>query len=153
MMSWDVRFAFTGVDVVKKLPDLLGQSIDETLAAMVRRLLGQLRRRSPVSDRKGCGELKGSWQATAVNAGSIQFGTNVEHAPYVEIGGPFDQDNAANWPKAGPRTKQVDGRIFSRQAPGGIIKPILNDQGLIDEIFDAIITEITHNLERASRGA
>jgi hypothetical protein len=45
------------------------------------------------------------------------------------------------WPNAGPKTVEVDGRIYSSQAPGGIVDPVMekvNVSGLMGAIEVAL---------------
>lgn len=99
--------------------------------------------RTPVGDPKTdkhSGQLKRSWSEVQASADdSFSFGTNVGYAPTVEQG---------LYKSAGPRTVSVGGGgifsrgIFSRQAPGGMIQPIIDDSDLIDRLVNEIVDRV-----------
>ena len=62
---------------------------------------------------------------------------NVEYAEPVTYG---SLEGQKPWPNAGPKTVKQGNRIYSSQAPGGVINPILEDWGdnLINEIRDEL---------------
>jgi len=51
------------------------------------------------------------------------------------------------YPGTGPRTAAGPGGIYSRQAVGGMVQPILDDPDLINQMFDAVITGLDGKLD------
>jgi len=85
-------------------------------------LLALAQTRSPVDT----GRFRAAWQlfpyyGTNTIAG-IMLTNNVPYAGVLEFGSPSGKKP---WPSAGPKTVAVGGRVFSRQAPGGIMAPVL----------------------------
>lgn len=78
------------------------------------------------------GYLKGQWQTENTGNGWI-LRNDTPYAYVLEEG---------RYKGVGPRTVATSGGIFSRQAPGGIIKPIFDDDKIIDRVVDVIIFEI-----------
>jgi hypothetical protein len=87
------------------------------------------------------GRLWSSWVITA-DAQGINISTDVPYAPYVELGGP-----PSNWPKAGPRTVSSQGKVWSRQAEGGILKPITDDESWLINAVNLIVELIKRQLK------
>jgi hypothetical protein len=55
---------------------------------------------------------------------SIEISNNLPYAGPIEKGSKLGE---RPWPSAGPLTLVMGGRVFSKQAPGGMIGPILKD--------------------------
>jgi hypothetical protein len=86
--------------------------------------------RSPVgagSKKDGAGgRFKGAWQVNNYSAPGVIAGIIVSnpmvYGPSLEYG---SQEGKKPWPHAGPRTVVTGGRIYSSQAPDGILSPML----------------------------
>jgi len=79
------------------------------------------------------GELYRSWSSVTREEGGFSFSTDVPYAEVLERG---------LYPGVGPRTVEVEGGIFSRQAPGGILTPIVEDDEVIRKVVDLIVEVI-----------
>lgn len=110
-------------------------SVRIALPAQARRIKGRLKRGTPVDT----GLLKKSWTEIVSDEG-VSFENPVYYAGYVETG--------AGWPSEGPRTKEVGGTVFSRQAIGGIIAPVMEDEKWLDATMNLIVKEIARNIEK-----
>lgn len=86
------------------------------------------------------GHLKREWSNVEYVAGGFSFGNPVEYADTIERGA---------YPHVGPRTVAVDGGIYSRQAPGGIMRPILEDPSQIEAVVNLILNTIIRGIEGA----
>jgi|GEM_PF-2962047 len=52
----------------------------------------------------------------------------------------------------GPRTKAGEGGIYSRQAPKGIIKPLIEDDSIIKDAIDMVVVKLKERLDRIRSG-
>jgi hypothetical protein len=85
-------------------------------------LLALAQTRSPVDT----GRFRAAWQLSpfygANTIAGIMLTNNVPYAGVLEFG---SRSGKKPWPSAGPKTVVHSGRIYSRQAPGGIMAPVL----------------------------
>ena len=102
--------------------------------------------------------LVSSWEGEVDNKGFV-IGTYFDYAPTLETGGypgvgkkPYPTDKAGNPKGRFPRTKRMSGGIFSTgiDPPGPMLKPIFEDNTLIEGIMSVIIQELDKGL--AERG-
>jgi hypothetical protein len=84
------------------------------------------------------GELWSGWNVESVAEG-FDITNPVPYAYWVEIG--------AGWPSPGPRTIADKGGIWSRQAVGGIIAPIFEDDSWLDDAVSLIVEYIQEELQ------
>lgn len=133
------------------LIDALGSSVDEAIETAkmdaAKTLKNLVLGGSPVGIRKkkeGESRLKWSWsEISKVDDGSLTFGTPAPYATVLETG---------SYPGVGPRTIEVGEGIFSRQAPGGMIAPILDTESVIDDIIEQIGETLKKGVEDATAG-
>jgi hypothetical protein len=90
------------------------------------------------------GTAKKSWTDVEASGEEVKFSLTVPYAGPLEFG---SFPTRPPWPNVGPRTTKFHGMIFSRQAPGGMAGPILEDESLSgDQIFGKILDRITRSL-------
>jgi hypothetical protein len=134
---FDIDIRVEGVeDIVRALesvPDFAERAIDDAAATLRNLVIG----RTPVAT----GELKDSWSPVEKTSTGFTFGTDKDYAVVLEEGG---------YSAVGPRTIAVAGGIFSRQAPGGIMAPLLQDEELMDKIVRRIAEDLVRSLTRAT---
>jgi hypothetical protein len=89
----------------------------------------------PTAEDKSSGDhIKASWASEIDKQGqSLTIGTDFVYAPVLDFGG---------YPGVGPRTVAGSGGIFSRQAPAGIIQPILKDASVLDKALEMIAAKL-----------
>ena len=119
---------------LEKTPELIDLVIDDAATTLRNLVIG----RTPVGK---TGELKKSWSAVERTSTGFTFGTDKEYADVLEEGG---------YRGVGPRTIAYAGGIFSRQAPGGIIAPLLEDEQVMDKILKRIASELVRSISRAA---
>ena len=61
---------------------------------------------------------------------------NLPYAPPIEIG-----SKGKPWETPGPKTVLYNGRVYSKQAPGGVFDKIITTEKL-DEIAESLIKDI-----------
>ena len=94
------------------------------------------------------GHLEAEWDILDQSGGSgglLVKKVIFNRLPYmepVELGSPKGQ---LPWKVAGPRTREKDGRIYSSQAVGGVIQPII-DSGYFDDAADELSNFISKGL-------
>ena len=129
------------VPVVQRIVDSLNQ-VPESARAGVLDALKTVRDLVRGNTPWKSGHLKESWSEVEFLEGglsfSAEFGNPVDYAETVEHG---------DYPRVGPRTVAMDGHIFSRQAPGGMIAPIMGDEAKINMIIDLVLAQIIRGIE------
>jgi hypothetical protein len=134
---FDLRIEVEGVKelqaALRKTPELMELAIEDAATTLRNLVIG----RTPVAS----GELKRSWSSVERTSTGFTFGTDKEYAVILEEG---------RYQTAGPRTVASEGGIYSRQAPGGIIGPILQDEALIGRIVQRIAEDLVRSIARAT---
>lgn len=134
MAGIDITFALERWNAFQRPEDFIPSFRNMAIGGIVRRLRGEVKRRTP----KDTTALVQSWQ-DEIGDDYISYFTDVPYAQDLEEG---------LYPMVGPRTKRGDdGKIYSSQAVGGILGPLEDDAGLLDEIMNTLIEQIVGNLE------
>ena len=96
---------------------------------------------TPVGIRKkpsGTIRMKQSWSEPAQRgAGGLAFGSSLPYARRLEEG---------TYPGVGPRTIRYGKGIYSRQAPGGMVGPVLDSNELVEKITESVTKRIMEGL-------
>lgn len=127
------------------------KSIDEVLVGVVQELATKIRefavQRTPIGENwvrgvgwKRSGRMKNSWSPVFKTGSSWSFTNSVPYANVVEEG-LYPGIGTRRQP---PRTVASGGRIYSSQAIGGIVKPIIDGSAGAE-------SSIKHALEQALR--
>jgi hypothetical protein len=122
------------------VPGQLVQGPKKGMTGEVRATARLAKRRAVAEDKKKkatSGAMKASWKLTQMPDG-FNLSSALPYASVLERG---------TYRGTGPRTIATDGGIFSTQAPGGMVKPILDDKQKLKGIVDAICAEIRRALE------
>lgn len=116
----------TGVEIefAKVLPAVQAATND---VAKTLRLLAQ--GRSPVDT----GAFKRAWTAVQRTAGGFSFENPTSYGIVLEEG---------LYRSVGPRTAQSGGKVYSRQAVGGVLEPLIMDDGLVERCAAMVVAEI-----------
>ena len=107
-----------------------------------------LEENSPVGEKHG-GTFKGNWDMKFMGYGaggmiaSAVITNATAYAPPIELG---SKVGSPPWPSAGPRTVEKSGRVFSTQAPAGVIAPITKDKDVMQNLVDVINRFVFGNL-------
>lgn len=96
--------------------------------------------RTPVGVASGSPHLKREWSNVEYQDGGFSFGNPVLYSDILETGG---------YRTVGPRTVAEGGRVYSRQAAGGILAPLLQDEATLFRVVDTVINAIIRGVERA----
>ncbi len=108
-------------DAFKDLPNAIRTMLDDPGKTLRNQAIGA----SPYLT----GALKRSWSPLQRNEGGLSFHTDLPYAIVLEQG---------LYRGVGPRTVMMSSGIFSRQAPEGILEPLLKDEN-IKRITDAVV--------------
>lgn len=111
--------------------------------------------RTPIGDPRTdwhYGQLKASWTPVQETEGGFSFSTDIPYAYVLEKG---------RYKNLGPRTvthgvSEIYGGgsgIFSSQAPGGMIAPIVTNQVLMDTITKNVVTTILGKMGKRGKSA
>lgn len=91
--------------------------------------------------KEGIPHIKDTWsEVFSVSEDSVAFGTGAGYATVLESGG---------YPGVGPRTVSHAGQIYSRQALGGMVRPVLDDKQDLEDIVDDVIERIREAVTHA----
>lgn len=85
-------------------------------------LLALLQARTPVDEGRLLGDWKPSHEVSPGAIASFKITNGMPYAGVIEKGSKIGE---LPWRNPGPLTMVANGRIFSKQAPGGMIGPIL----------------------------
>ncbi|MBI4962499.1 MAG: HK97 gp10 family phage protein [Desulfomonile tiedjei] len=130
----DIEVVTADFNVLTKLETLLPRAINLGLHDFMRTMLGEIQGRSPY----WTGALTRSWKEETTEKG-FTVGTDLPYAIVLEEG---------RYKGVGPRTAASGGGIYSRQAVGGIIAPLLRNDKLIDKCLDIVIEQIQKQIEQ-----
>ncbi len=128
------------VDALNRVPDAARAGVLDALNT----LRDMVRGRTPIGapDRRTSGNLKRSWSTVEFIGGGLsfagQFGTDVPYAETLELG---------LYHGVGPRTVAEGGGVYSRQAPGGMIAPIIGDEQRVNAVVDMVLAQIIKGLQ------
>lgn len=143
-----------------------GQALDVAIEQIARQILQTVRQRTPVGIRyqkastqarkqgkisgrwTASGQLKASWTIERTGT-SIEIGTPIDYAQILEeglypgIGKPRMGQMPGGQGQVSPRTKYgPSGGIYSSRAVGGILRPILEDKGLMNQVSTLILEQM-----------
>jgi len=133
----------TGVDEVvvklKKVSDSIAKDADKALRRYGFNLYALLRTRTPIDTGRMVGDWKTSQEKNFGSVATFKIYNNVPYAGVMETG---SKAGHKPWPSPGPLTTMVGGNIYSKQAPGGMVTPILTKVSA--EAAKEIYMEIEH---------
>ncbi len=115
---------------ISALPKVIEAATEDAANTIRNLVIG----RTPVDT----GVLKSSWSAVKRTSGGFSFDNSQDYAVVVEEG---------RYTGLGPRTVREQGRIYSRQAPGGMIAPIVADDQLLSKLVEQIAEQIVKGLQ------
>jgi len=144
----EVRFALDGIQPwLTQLGVTYGDNIDLAFGTMVGLVHDVIIGRTPRDDVTPRGKAKSheehiqaSWQIEMEKLGwkasvftDSPYGDTLEEGKYRGVG---------------PRTQAGNGGIFSRQAVGGIIAPLINDPKELDDAFAMVVSDFNARMDR-----
>lgn len=123
------------VTALGQVPDSAMDGIRQATETMRRLSLG----RTPIGVSPTSPHLKREWSNVEYQTGGFSFGNPVDYSDTIEQG---------LYHRPGPRTVEQDGRVYSRQAPGGIIAPLMADEQTLQGVVNVVLQAIIRGLER-----
>jgi len=148
MAGLGVTFLLENVEGIQSFAST-GQGDDALIPGQVFSLIHDaIQHRTPVGHRKVKGKskqfgehLQDKWVIEIDSDGrGATIGTDVIYGPVLEFG---------RYPGVGPRTVATAGGIFSRQAPGGMIKPLIEDPKVFDEAIKQAVATVNQRFAQA----
>ena len=104
------------LEISKDVENLLtGKSLDK----MLKELILAVRSKVQLATPRDTGTAQRSWTGVERISKGYQFGNVQPYSKYLETG---SLPGKRPWPSPGPKTVSESGRIYSSQAPGGILK-------------------------------
>lgn len=138
MIEMHATDALRGVQEIRailaRIPDALNTAAEDTAKTIHQLALG----RTPVGDEATdphSGQAKRGWSDVQRQgmSGGFAFENPIDYTTILEEGG---------YKNVGPRTVSEGGKIYSRQAPGGILKPLVDDPQVLDDIADLVAEKL-----------
>jgi hypothetical protein len=136
-MPVNIDIKVSGIEQARRILQEVPNAVKVALKDSAITLRGLARGRSPVGIRRGSGEFKNAWGAVEPTARGFSFSNPEEYGQVLEQG---------LYPSVGPRTISVHGGIYSRQAPGGILSPLIEDDQVINSVLSLIVQQILKGL-------
>ena len=109
-------------DAINKAKDTLRSSSSEILAKIIK------------ATPKDTGDARQAWSLINASSESLTFQNPLAYAIPLEYGSAL---GSKPWPSTGPKTVEMSGRVYSSQAPGGIV---INTQ--LDEFVDKMVSKV-----------
>lgn len=125
----DLNFQIDGLKELQKLLGEVPESVLDSVRDFAIAFRNLVRGRTPYVS----GHAKQSWSDVEYTSGGFTFGSDAPHIRVLEEG---------LYKTLGPRTIDVGGDIYSRQAPGGIVGPLIEDEETIAGLLDLVVQEI-----------
>jgi len=124
-----------------RLPDLSDGQISKLTRSVASRVRQAVIESTPVGDRslKGRKRTKDSWTAVRKDEGGYSFENPTPQAWHLEYG---SEPGKKPWPSAKSRTVYNEGRVYSSQAPKGIVAKAKAEEladRIASELFDLLI--------------
>lgn len=131
--SWDIR----ALQVLDEFFGVYPQLIRDSSVDVVKTLRNLSKGGTPVKT----GHAKSEWSEvqSTIGVNSLSFENRVSYIGILEHG---------LYPRVGPRTVATGRGIFSKQAPEGMIYPLMEDQDLARDLMQTIVTSIQTWIER-----
>lgn len=124
------------VAALRAYPRILDAALDD----VIKTLRNLARGGTPVGVGSTSGATKRSWGPIEHEDGGLSFSLDVPWAEVLERG---------LYPGVGPRTVQTSEGIFSRQAPEGILSPMVEDEEVQRKIAGMVVSELERRLAGA----
>lgn len=124
-MGIDIKGTVDIAAALNKLGTELPANVARALNIVGFSALAIAQTKSPVAHKNG-GTFRAAWQVQQYAGdgcvAGIEIANNLRYARPLEYGSPA---GARPWPSAGPLTVVNGGRVFSKQAPTGVLTPEL----------------------------
>jgi len=141
-MPVNVRGMDNTIVFLENFESRMGSSVFNIVTKFGMDLYGSIVKMSPVGEVHG-GRFRGDWQFDVSSSPrSLVIFTIFNRMPYA---GPVSYGSVvgkAPWPSAGPRTVENAGRVYSSQAPFGVVEPAFNSLP-IDKLRNEILRALT----------
>lgn len=134
MISADIRVE--GIREVMAILREMPEALDHGMEEAAKTMKGLAEGRTPVAS----GRAKRSWGQVQKHRGGYSFTNPVWYTEILEEG---------LYPAVGPRTVAHEGGIYSRQAPGGILGPLVENDEVLLRVAETIVDEIVRLTARA----
>ena len=125
----------TIIEILDSIRDVPGRAriATKNVASLMRRLA---KGRTP----QDTGHAWESWGQIEEHSWGYSFENPVDYTVVLEEG---------LYSNVGPRTVSYQGAVYSRQAPGGIITPLVEDNRVQDRILNMVVVQLVRGGRRA----
>ena len=144
-MGFDIRLKpnTAGDDFKKLAKEFPHKIIEIALKKVSTQIKDKLQAGTPVGIGKTSGNLKRGWSDIKKRKGGFSFQNKVAYAEFLELG-----LYTGTGPRTSEGTRKGEFGIFSRQALGGIMQPLVENKEFVDGIVDGVATEMVRALKK-----
>jgi len=131
-----------GIDRLQNAFSNLSAPILAGIRDAVITLRNQVEGRTPVGDPKTdphSGQLKKNWSSVHQESGGFSFSNDVPYGVILEEG---------LYRRVGPRTIATAEGIFSTQAPRGILRPMIEDDEMVNRLVSGVAERLLEMVEQ-----
>lgn len=118
--------------VLRSIPGAIDSGVEMSAATLRKLAVGGTPYRT--------GRLKRMWGRVERRRGGFSFTNPLSYARILEEG---------LYTQVGPRTIATSAGIFSRQAPEGILSPLVSDDATLRRVAELIVKELVRGIESA----
>lgn len=127
--------------VEKLLSGLTTNIVEEGLKSISERIRNTIQGKSPVGIGETSGNFKRAWSGLQKVSGGYAWSNPMSYGGTLEEG---------LYTGVGRRTAIKGTGIYSKQAIGGILQPLVDDDSFVNSIVQAIVDKLLIKLERGS---
>lgn len=123
-------------NILAKIPAAIEAATEDAAKTMKALVEGRTPTGDPATDPHS-GQAKDAWTEVQQASGGFAFENPVDYGTILEEG---------LYDTVGPRTVAVGDKIFSRQAPGGIMAPLLEDDKVLNQVASLVAEKLLEAL-------
>lgn len=137
MITFEIETTITEIlDYIRSVPERAQLAAKEVTSLMRKLVMGA----TPYGVECGQRHAKESWGQIEEHSWGYSFENPVDYSVVLEEG---------LYANVGPRTVAYQGAVYSRQAPRGIITPLLEDEQAVGRIMDMVAVQLVRGGRRA----
>jgi hypothetical protein len=137
MINMEIRQE--GLEEILKALLAVPDAFDSGMRQAAQTLRTRAEGNTPESNKPSRGRAKRSWGQIERHSWGYSFENPLHYTTILEEG---------LYERVGPRTVEEGGQIYSRQAIGGILGPLLRDQTVLERVAALIAAEIIRGINR-----
>ena len=131
-----IKLDQSGIEMLKRIEGIKDRGPGSWFHTVAEKIRSAMIENTPYDS----GIAKTSWGQIEQHEGGLSFSNPQAYAVPLEFG---SKPGERPWPGTGPKTVMHGGKIYSSQAPGGIV-----ETANLDKIIEACLNELVKNLTK-----